>query len=134
MPRFKGRHLELSAALTLLSAACGTQVTLAPPGLPRPSSTACHSRVATVKNPTTGDVNVFVERRIPGGYTNVTKLGTVNAGTTGEFELSVDDGTSLQIEWAPGAGAHAHSELGKVRSRIRCQTPRSGFPETQFHR
>ena len=125
----KGRLLQLSA-LALVSAACGSQVTLGTPGLPRASSTACHRRVATVKNPTTGDVNVFVERRIPGGYTNVTKLGTVNAETTGEFELSVDDGNSLQIEWATGAGAHASNELGQVRSRIRCETPRSGLPDT----
>jgi hypothetical protein len=125
MPMFV-RRCDFSAALTLVSVACGAQVTLAPPGLPQTSSTACPSRVATVKNPTTGDVNVFVERRIPGGYTNVTKLGTVNAGTTGEFELSEDDGNSLQIEWAPGAGAHDGGELSQVHSRIRCRTPRNG--------
>jgi hypothetical protein len=130
MPSFSLRRLQFSATLTLLSAACGAQVTMSPPGLPSTASNVCPTRIATVKNPTTGDVNVFVERRIPGGYTNVTKLGTVNSGTTGEFRLSEDDGNSLQIEWAPGAGAHDSGELGQVRSRIRCETPRSGLPET----
>jgi hypothetical protein len=124
MPILKGRLLELSAALTLLSAACSTHVTFAPPGLPQLSSRACASgRIASVKNPTTGDVSVFIDRRMEGGYTNVIKLGTVSAESTIEFELSVDDGTSLQIEWAPGAGTHGE-DLNQVRYRIRCQSPR----------
>jgi hypothetical protein len=76
-----------------------------------------------VKNPTTGDVNVFVTRIIQ-GYPSITKLGTVNAETTGEFELATEDENRLQFEWAQGGAGQDSHELARVRYKVRCETQR----------
>ena len=123
MRTFKTRRLGLLAAVAVASAACA-QVSFVPPWPSQHPSAGCATgRFASVKNPTTGDVDVWVDRNIQ-GYKSPKKLGTVSAETTSEFELSVDDGNTLQFEWAQGAGAHASRELSQVRYQIRCQSQR----------
>jgi hypothetical protein len=56
-------------------------------------------------------VNVFVTRRLQ-GYQRITKLGTVNAGTTGEFDLAAEDENRLQFEWAQGAAGQDSQRTG----------------------
>ena len=124
---FKARRLELSAALAVVSAACGAQVTLLPQGTPQSAADVCPTRRASVSNPTTGAVIVFVDRRTQGVYTNSTMLGTVDAGSTGEFQLSTDDGSALRFEWAPGSPGHDSNELAEVHYKIRCQTKPRDF-------
>lgn len=128
MRTFGTRHVELSAALAVVTAACGhlTVGGSAGPGvglIPQATATACPTaRVASVTNPTTGAVSVFINRRGPGGREYPAKIGVVEAQSTGEFTLGPEDGKDLQFEWASGAGAQAHRELSRVRHKILCQT------------
>jgi hypothetical protein len=127
MQTFKTRRLELSAALAIVSASCGAQVTTtasAGSGLfPQSAAAVCPGgRLASVTNPTTGAVSVFINRRGPGGREYPAKIGTVEARSTGEFPLAPEDGKNLQFEWAQGAGAHDSRELSQVRHKIQCQT------------
>ena len=127
MQIIKTRRLKLSALLALATAACSPHLTvnpsIGPVGGSLPARVACPHRVARVRNPTTGDVNVFVTRRVQ-GYPSVTKLGAVNAGTIGEFDLATEDENRLQFEWAPGAAGANSRELSEVRYKIRCETQR----------
>jgi hypothetical protein len=128
MQTLKTRCWELAAVLALATVACSPHLTVTPSvgplGASLPARAACAThRVATVRNPTTGDVNVFVTRRVQ-GYPTIAKLGTVNAGTTGEFDLATEDENRLQFEWAQGgAGLDSH-ELAQVRYKIRCENQR----------
>lgn len=125
MRTFKTRRRELSAALAIVSAACGVQVGVHPSVLPggplQSASAACPGgRFAIVTNPTTGAVTVAVDTRTLAGRNKTTILGTVDAASSGEFRLSADDGTTLQFEWAVSA-AGGSQELGRVRYKIRCE-------------
>jgi hypothetical protein len=127
MQTFKARHLTLSAALAVATAAC-SHLTVAPSvgpvgGLPRARAFCPTHRIASVRNPTTGDVNVFVTRRVQ-GYPSITRLGTVNAEATGEFELATEDEDRLQFEWAQSGAGENSRELARVRYKIRCETQR----------
>lgn len=120
-------RLKVSAVLAVATAACSPHLTVTPSvgplGETLPARAACPHRIARVRNPTTGDVNVFVTRRVQ-GYPTITKLGTVNAGTTGEFELATEDENRLQFEWAQGGAGLDSRELGQVRYKIRCEAQR----------
>ena len=128
MRTFKARYLTLSAALVVATAACSAHLTVDPSvgplGASLPPRAVCPThRIANVRNPTTGDVNVFVTRIVQ-GYPTVAKLGTVNAETTGEFELATEDENRLQFEWAQGKAGEDSRELARVRYKIRCETQR----------
>lgn len=127
MQILKRRRWELTAALALATAACRPQLTVTPSvgplGEPLSARAACPHRIARVRNPTTGDVNVFVTRTAQ-GYPTTVKLGTVNAGTTGEFELGTEDENRLQFEWAQGGAGWDSRELGEVRYKVRCENQR----------
>jgi hypothetical protein len=130
MQTFKARRPALSAALAVVAAACGAQVNVhAPIPGDRPGAPAdvCPTRLASVTNPTTGAVNVFIDRRTQAGYGTSVTIGTVDAGSTGEFQLSTDDGSTLQFEWATRSGVHDDQELGEVHYKIRCQTKPRDF-------
>ena len=125
--RIKTRRLKVSAVLAFATAACSPHLTVNPPVSPQrgslPARAVCNHRVATVRNPTTGDVNVFVTRIVQ-RYPTIAKLGTVNSGTTGEFDLATDDENTLQFEWAQGGAGLDSRELAGVRYKIRCETER----------
>ena len=113
--------------LGLAAAACGAQVNVLPDLQSRSAPAECSGgRFASVTNPTTAAVNVFVERR-QGRRTNTTKLGTVDAGSTAEFELSSIDENRLRFEWAAGSTQHATSDLSQVRYKIHCETQPRDF-------
>jgi hypothetical protein len=126
MATFNTRCLALSTAL-VAAAACGMQVVPFPGGTPQVASGGCPHRIATVRNPTTGAVNVFIDKRIQGGHRSSTKLGTVDPESTAEFPLSPDDGSRIEIAWASGSGPQDNRDLGQVRHKIQCQTEPRDF-------
>ena len=123
MRTFVAGRLELPVALALVAAACSGHLTVAPSigplGASLPENAGCPARVASVKNPTKGAVNVIVDRKVE-GYLAPTLLGTVSAESTAEFTLTREYSSTLRFEWTSISEALNTIELNQVRYKVRC--------------
>ena len=111
--------------LTVLSAACASTAMSvgggwSPSAVGTPSSKCNTSRLAHVKNPTSGAVAVYGFSYLTGGPMPAV-LGEVAAGAEEDFRLSTDMGNEIQFRWASEGEQRDSRELKKVKYKIRCE-------------
>ena len=120
MIRPAARDAWVLATTLVVAAACGARMSVKPQVAPSLTSAKCPTgRIATVNNPTSAAVNVFTYLVDTGGRT---KIGTVDADSERDFELSENHDGSLRFEWVEAAETHASNELKQVKYKIHCQT------------